>query len=380
MAVDSELWKPLRLRTIRKNPGALLRHQDHLFQPHSSQVWQIDTWLYRKYHTIIESQLNLVPGEARRLLDFKANAMAEAVAEMVAHASSFNDLARSGIYPGADLTGASSGQGCILRLEDERIELSRLAGAGRDSYGASHVGMVSGEARSQVQNHEVAALHFPVGGASVRHGAVWASGDDDIESRSVCAVKAQQMFRLDGDFFFSPARRYEVKYLLHDRDGNGGGLTNGLYLVRILPQPQALHDIPARLKTDARQTVRERRLHCQGYVACLKPDALRGAFAQHLGQARHVLLDLVEWEVGGFLRCLQSVAKIAQQERSVGEYEKIASAAAEARQIPQVLRLADEESFRALSVRELSDLLDSLQIPQALPSGMSARAASRARR
>jgi len=64
-----------------------------------------------------------------------------------------------------------------------------------------------------------------------------------------------------------------------------------------------------------------------------------------------------------FARSLQGETKIAQQQSVVGQYQKVADAASEARQVAQMLRLAYQEGLNALSLRELPDFLDPLKMP-----------------
>jgi hypothetical protein len=107
----------------------------------------------------------------------------------------------------------------------------------------------------------------------------------------------------------------------------------------------------------------KRSLHRQGRVVGFQPEVLDLALAHNLGQPDCVLFDFDKGEVRRFARSLQGETKIAQQQSVVAQYQKVAGAASEARQVAQMLGLAYQEGLNALSLRELPDFLDPLQIP-----------------
>jgi hypothetical protein len=197
----------------------------------------------------------------------------------------------------------------------------------------------------------------------VRQRAVRPGGDDDVESSGVGAVQPQRVLYLDGDLSFRPAWPYQLERSLHDRSRKGRGFTHGPYFVLILSQPQALDELAARLEAHAWQMLGKRSLHRQGRVVGFQPEVLNPALAHNLGQPDCVLFDFDKREVRRFARSLQGETKIAQQQSVVGQYQKVAGAASEARQVAQMLGLAYQEGLNALSLRELPDFLDPLQIP-----------------
>ena len=137
--------------------------------------------------------------QPRALVDLGADAVAEAVAEVLAVAGGGDDLARDGVDLAPAGAGAHRGQRGLLSAEHQLVDLAvaRVELAGR--VGARAVRGVAVELGAPVDRDQRAGRDRDVARDGVRQRAVLAGGDDRRERRGLGAGLAHRDLEVERD-------------------------------------------------------------------------------------------------------------------------------------------------------------------------------------
>src|SRR5204862_7219033 len=128
----------------------------------------------------VESHVNAL-GEPAAVVDMTAEAMAEAMPEVVAVAPGGDPIARDLVCFLARHSRAQRGDGCLLRVQDNLINLALPVGRGSQDDGASDIPVIAADAGADVKGDEIAGLKQLVAGPAVGQGGARARSNVRVE-------------------------------------------------------------------------------------------------------------------------------------------------------------------------------------------------------
>src|SRR4051812_13538183 len=174
-------------------------HDERVLDAHATAPREVDAGLDGDRHTGGQCT-DARRGEAGRLVDLQADAVAETVCEVLAVPRLRDHLPRRGVHIGhlgAGHDGTDPGRlGGVHEFVDLSLPVRGLA----EDEGAGHVGVVAVDGRAEVHLDEVAALELGVRRLVVRDRRVRAGGDDGGEAGLGRAVLQHPVLQVTGDF------------------------------------------------------------------------------------------------------------------------------------------------------------------------------------
>ena len=150
---------------------AVLGDDDEVLDPDAEAAGDVDAGLDRDDVAGAEHVVGAL-AEARRLVDLEADAVAEAVAELVAVAAVADDRPRDLVGGGSRHAGADRLQRLALGVADELVDLARLALDLADGERPRAIRAVAVDLRAHVEDDEVPGADLALGRQRVGKRAV----------------------------------------------------------------------------------------------------------------------------------------------------------------------------------------------------------------
>ena len=147
-------------------------------------------------------------------MDVKAEAVAEAVAEIFPVARVRNYLTRRGVYLPAGHSRSRRRDARELRAQDSVIDIAHLLARAPDGDSARHVGAVAVLYAAEVHRDKVPGLYHLVPRYAVRQARLAAGDDDGVEGIALGAVFEHVIDKLRGDLPFGHAGLDYVQHRL----------------------------------------------------------------------------------------------------------------------------------------------------------------------
>src|SRR6266700_769141 len=180
------------LGEAREDLGTVFRDDDEVLDPDAAFTRKVDPGLDRD-DVAGRERVGRFAAQSRRLVHLDADAVAEAVAELLAEAGAVDH--RSGGRIGVDAARARADalQPRLLALEADSVGVLQPVGQRAGCEGAGAVGAVAVDERAGIDNHGLAGLNLTLGWPAVRERPVRAAGDDGLEGRAFRAVLVEEL-------------------------------------------------------------------------------------------------------------------------------------------------------------------------------------------
>src|SRR6266511_1421800 len=325
---------------------AVLGDDDQILDPDHAEAGEVDPRLDGDDVSGLELVFRLLR-EPRRLVDEQADAVPEAVAELLAEAGRVDPPARGRVGGTAGDARTDGIQAGLLPLEADGIGLAQLVRErpGRERAGA--VGAVAADRAAGVDDDGRLGRDPPVARMGMRHRAVLAGGDDGRERWLVGAELVEELLEPPGQLALRPAREplFGQPFVCLARDlGRAPDLSE---LTLVLDRPQRLHHAASRHQLEPSR--RQRLVAGVSNRVGLEAEPAR----QPLGEVgEHVPPGDPELDAFDLLACLR-VAEVAEQPYTVRLEDEGGVRALEAGQVADVDRERDEERLLEPSLQLL---------------------------
>src|SRR3990172_7102745 len=229
-----------QLGRVAHHPRLPVLEHYHVFDAHAAPAADVDPRLDRGDHPLLQLILRQ-PGQPRRFVDQQPDAVAEAVAEVLAVARLGDDVVRQHVSLLAAHAGADKLLRRELRRQDDVVYLAEAGVLAAHSDRAGEVGAVAVHPYPHIDDDWLAGLYRAVAGLGVGHRPPGAGGGDRLEGEAVGAVLAGVAFDLPGDLELRPAGLDPPGHVLERLVAQVDGALKGGHLRRLLDRPQLLN-------------------------------------------------------------------------------------------------------------------------------------------